>query len=278
MKSIPIPAIDRVRIYDAIRRAKQAPRDALMISIRSDVLNAYEVYLNAAPEVGALLSLPLLEPEKAALRHAYTVETRPMTELRIELLDGMGAALCPLCGLGETSTLDHYLPKERFAEFSVLPNNLIPCCARCNTLKRDKILVEGTQVRAFLHSYYDVVPVSRFVDLQVEIVGDALALSFDVVKPLDMEENTFFRLRSHFNKLRLADRYSRSSLELLGDQRSAFDDAYAAGAGLHGVREALLSEAGKYNRHGPNHWRIVLFETLAAYDEFCDGGFVVIRH
>lgn len=62
---------------------------------------------------------------------------------------------CPVCGSPCTGTLDHYLPKEDYPEFSILASNLVPACAICNSGLKGK-LVKGTSApERFIHPYFD---------------------------------------------------------------------------------------------------------------------------
>ena len=62
-------------------------------------------------------------------------------------------ALCPYCGEGYASELDHFLPKTVFAGTTVHPANLIPCCGDCNFAKRDYTPDQDSP--AVLHPYFD---------------------------------------------------------------------------------------------------------------------------
>ncbi|HHZ7933484.1 TPA: HNH endonuclease [Klebsiella pneumoniae] len=42
---------------------------------------------------------------------------------------------CPYCGIGTATTLDHYYCKSSLPQFSILKENLIPCCGECNKTK-----------------------------------------------------------------------------------------------------------------------------------------------
>lgn len=42
---------------------------------------------------------------------------------------------CPYCGVGSATTLDHYYCKTSLPQFSILKENLIPCCGECNKTK-----------------------------------------------------------------------------------------------------------------------------------------------
>lgn len=45
---------------------------------------------------------------------------------------------CPMCGNLTIGTVEHYLPKEPFPEFSVFSWNLVPSCSSCNQKRSNK--------------------------------------------------------------------------------------------------------------------------------------------
>lgn len=278
MRSIPLIDADSTVVFDDISGAKQAPRRAQMRAARARVLNAYQEYEAAVPEVGGLNVADLTNPQKAAMRHAYVVETQPMTALRGELLDRAVVVRCPFCGIGESSTLDHYLPKELYPEFSIFPKNLVPSCSACNTRKRDRVLEAGTDVRMFLHPCFDVVPDVAFLAVRIRMEVGALILSYRLKRPKGMAARTFQHLQSHFVQLDLADRYRRMSLGHLGEQYPALRRAYGDGEDAERVANKLLEEAEDFEETvGSNYWLAKLYRALAANGEFCDGGFEVVR-
>jgi 5-methylcytosine-specific restriction endonuclease McrA len=278
MRSIPMLAGDATYVFDKIVAAKLQPRRRQMRAARAEVLAAYHGYEDAAPEVGGLDGANLTAVQKEAMRHAFTVETKPMTALRGDLLKRISVGRCPFCGISESSTLDHYLPKEQYPEFSVFPKNLVPSCAVCNTRKRDRVLDVGTNVRMFLHPCYDVIPDTVFLTVRVRMKADALILSYRLTRPAGMALRTFRHLRSHFNELDLADRYRRMGLEHLGAQYPAFRRAYGAGKNADRVAEGLIEGAEDFEEvSGPNYWLAKLYRALASNAGFCDGGFEAVR-
>lgn len=278
MRSIPLLAVDATDVFDDIAAAKRQPRRRRMLAVRARVLSAYQDYDDAVPEVGGLAEVQMTNLQKDAMRHAYTVETQPMTQLRGDLLKRVSAARCPFCGISESSTLDHYLPKEQFPEFSVFPNNLCPSCAVCNTRKRDRILDDGTNVRMFLHPCYDQIPDTGFLVVRVRMEADALVLSYRLVRPAGMALQVFQHLRSHFNELNLADRYRLMGLEHLGGQYPALRRAYGLGEDAERVADKLREGAEDFEEvFGPNYWLAKLYRALADNEDFCDGGFEAVR-
>ena len=93
-----------------------------------------------------------------------------------------------------------------------------------------------------------------------------------------MSLRTFRHLESHFRLLRLADRYQVMSLEHLRSQYHALARFYGSGEDADRVATELLQEAEDYEAvYGANHWRAILYRGLAAHNEFCDGGFEVLK-
>ena len=278
MRAIQLLAVDDTAIFDDIASAKHRQRRAQLRAARSNVLAAYQDYENAVPEVGGLVEATLTATQKEALVHAYTVETEPMTKLRGDLLNRISVARCPFCGISESSTLDHYLPKERYPEFSVFAKNLVPCCAVCNTRKKNRILEAGTDIRMFLHPCFDVIPASEFLAVRVRMDADALIVTYRLMRPAGMTLRTFRHLQSHFTELDLADRYRRMGLEHLGGQYPALKRAYGQGEDAERVAAKLLEGAEDFKEvFGPNYWLVKLYQALATNDEFCDGGFEVVK-
>ena len=278
MRQIPGLVVDDARVYDAIVAAKHQPRRGLLQAIRATVIAAYNDYADAAPEVADLPAVNLTADQRKALVHAFVVETVPLAKLRGDLLDRVIAARCPFCGLSESSTLDHYLPKELNPQFAVLAKNLVPCCPLCNTRKRDFIVDDATDVRLFLHPYFDEVPLTRFLQVIVTVSQDALGLTYRITRPAGMTQLTCQHLRSHFRLLGLADRYRIMSLDHLRGRYKTLSRLYGPAENAGRVSAGLAQEAEGYeDEYGVNHWRAVLYRALADDDEFCDGGFEAIK-
>jgi hypothetical protein len=278
MRTIPLLAVDATDVFDQIASAKRPPQQGRMQAARAEVLAAYQNFDFAAPEVGGLKVARLTEPQKEAMRHAYTVATKPMKVLRGNILNRVCVARCPFCGIGESSTIDHYLPKEQYPEFSVFPRNLVPSCSVCNTLKLGRILDEATNARMFLHPCYDIIPDTPFLVVRARIKNDALILSYRLNRPAKMTLKNFRHLRSHFNVLNLADRYRLMSLEHLGGQYHALSRAYGLGKDAQRVSDKLLELANDFEKvSGPNYWLAKLYRALSDNDVFCDGGFETVK-
>lgn len=75
----------------------------------------------------------------------------------INILRNHTLKFCPFCGeAGSPATLDHFLPKDKYPEYSILSANLVPMCDKCQGAgaKGSKVLDTHSK-RLFLHPYYD---------------------------------------------------------------------------------------------------------------------------
>jgi 5-methylcytosine-specific restriction endonuclease McrA len=278
MHKIPFLNVNDEEIFDKIAAAKQQPRKRLLATVRAKVLTAYHDYNNAAPEVGNLANVVLTEPQMKALVHAFEVETAPMVKLRGDLLNRVEVARCPFCGLSESSTLDHYLPKELNPQFAIFTKNLVPSCSLCNTRKRDKVLDEQTNIRIFLHPYFDDIPSTQFMHVKITLLLNAIIIRYALIRPAGMVLSKFKHLQSHFRHLGLADRYRLMALEHLRGQYRGLARMYGTAEDASRVAEGLIEKANDYEEeYGKNYWLTILYHALAAHEAFCDGGFDVLK-
>lgn len=267
-----------VNVYDDITAAKLAKHGKIqkhLQRVRIGVLQAYSNYIQSVPNVDTLVPLVVRPLHKKSLLHTYSSSTQPLKTLKDDLEKAPEAGRCPFCQISESSTFDHYLPKEIYPEFSVLPQNLIPCCSKCNTHKRALIIDKNTNVRLFLHPYYDIVPNVNFVKVDISFKHKTLLLSYSIYHNKKLSKDQFTHLTNHFDKLKLAQRFRKASLIDLSGMYKHFNRL--ANISPNRLKKELLSEASKYSDWGVNYWRNVLFSELANNNDFINGGYQLIK-
>jgi hypothetical protein len=82
---------------------------------------------------------------------------------------------CPMCGSPGTGSLDHFLPRTTFPEFSIFRANLVPACAPCNSASKGQLYRRDPGER-FIHPYFDA-----FADMPlwaIDVVGPYEAARF----------------------------------------------------------------------------------------------------
>jgi len=175
---------------------------------------------------------------------------------------------CPLCGFGQVSTLDHYMPKTQYPGLAVCPRNLLPSCSDCNKAKLNS--VPNCASQQTLHPYYDNVDGEIWLHANFE-KRTPVVVEFSVEKPKTWTTITAMRVRHHFRAFNLARVYSSeaaSELEGIKERLTNLVDT----CGAADVKSHLAEEAKSRAKAGKNSWRAALYRALAASLWFCHTG------
>ncbi|MDW9608165.1 hypothetical protein GOA59_26525 [Sinorhizobium meliloti] len=62
---------------------------------------------------------------------------------------------CPMCGSPVIGSLDHYLPRAIYSEFSIMRANLVPACTHCNSSTKGTTHRGEAESERFIHPYFD---------------------------------------------------------------------------------------------------------------------------
>jgi hypothetical protein len=178
---------------------------------------------------------------------------------------------CPFCGFGQASTLDHYLPKAKYPQFSVLPFNLVPSCKDCNTGKSTAIAT--TAEGQCLHPYFDHQNFIKDQWLYAKVRETEPATIYFFVKAPEQWDNiSKAKVQAHFSNFKLDSRYSVEA----GNEMVSLRDVlvnYCQSLGSEWVRQHLKMEANSSASQHSNSWKTAMFQALVASDWYCDGGF-----
>lgn len=234
--------------------------------------NIYSVYHeNKGLPSESLKGEGLSDATKQALKDAYAEvqESGRLSDLRSRLF--LSAKKCPLCGIGATTDLDHYLPESKYNCLAILSSNLIPTCHKCNNKKRTSVLQDNI---GFLHLYYFEQPDEIFFTASTEIKDGALLIIFDIVKVRSMSQDLYNSLCFQISKIDLNNRLGAEANDFLGSMYTAFELTYES-SGIDGLRVALKKMRDDYTRRfGLNHWKRALMDSLSDNEEFLNTGFI----
>lgn len=168
--------------------------------------------------------------------------------------------VCPYCFLDSSGTLDHFVPKTPFPHFSANPQNLIPCCPKCNSNKNDDWRENqgGKIVRLFLNAYIDDVMNQNFLEVRFSYPGNNIVPSF-LISQNGMLQDLFDIVKSHFDKLDLATRYRESSNKVIVELGNSIKASRRKGLGDQMIKEINLDAIAENEKtFGLNHWETVL--------------------
>ncbi|MDQ0138959.1 HNH endonuclease [Cupriavidus necator] len=139
---------------------------------------AYAQYVAAGGNVHAIDPVPISDVVGNHLRKHYK---QPPAELRhIDTLrSDHEHRTCPMCGSSHSGTLDHILPKETYAAFSIFSCNLVPAC-KCNALRGTAVTGPGPNQRV-LHPYFDLCLGTRLLAASFTDLGDVPSVAIQII-------------------------------------------------------------------------------------------------
>jgi hypothetical protein len=183
----------------------------------------------------------------------------------------LNAELCPYCGFGPITDLDHHLPRSKYKAHAIYARNLIPCCHPCNNLKRTK--AGENPDGQFSHVYFGEYPEAGFLTAETTVLPTGLVVNFSVNHIATLDPNEFERLHFQFTTLNLNMRYKVPVNTFLGTLRTSIESFAALGSP---ALKAFLERChlASCRDFGPNHWQSALLKGLADSNDFCSGGFV----
>lgn len=270
MKGLSPVEDDPLEIYDAIVSSKKPKsRRRRLERLRLRIRDAYLEYDKWKPELHRLRALGprLSSRERDDLLDCYKAgcAARDRLYAKIRKL----TSVCPYCTIALTTTLDHYLPKAYYPEFSILTVNLIPSCYSCN---RSRDFRSSTGERALIHPYFDTIPNERLLVATIQMNRGLPEVEFAV----DLSRCTdakFAKLyKRHIDLLGLCESYSQWALTEHGlPTILSPSDVRVRGMTRAEVRGLLEKWAEQEEpRLGANHARVVLIRAVASSDEYLD--------
>lgn len=274
MRSISAPNEDPKEVFELCVNSISDKRLRCRLSAVSDVVAAaaYQYWKNGIEST--LYSLPsndckneeivIGSVNKQELKDVYSVHmvgrAKPARKIYDSLLSRAPHGRCPFCGIGNASTLDHYLPKSRYPTLSVVPQNLVPSCKDCNTGKKANISTVAE--KQSLHPYFDNSSVisEQWIFADVESTYPE-TVRFFVRAPEDWDETLKKRVHSHFEDFNLANRFSIEAADELANKRYLLTE-FERKNGAQALIDLLSDEADSHFRVHKNSWQTAFYQAL----------------
>lgn len=256
------PAVDDNEFVDAVVDERQAGRNAAYFNgIHSDWKVRVQSYVAAKGNPEVVKPWPGVAPHKKIFQNLYLSPQEDSVQKPIlEALRSRTLQLCPACGEdGTPNTLDHYLPKETYPEFSITPANLFPMCDVCQGEKGTKTVNAGNE-RLFLHPYFDQFANEQVVALVIGRPFDApTTIAIEPHPGLDAAQSAL--VSRHLEELDIARRYHRffrnEYLRLLRLVQRTREQGQDVRQNLELFRDYALSKS-------TNTWQHVLYAGVLA--------------
>ena len=169
--------------------------------------------------------------------------------------------VCPICGVSDATTLDHYLPKSIYPILAVTPNNLIPVCTKCNKNKHDAFETEPNL--APIHIYFDKPIVDPWLQAEISFnptTDKELTISFSAECPPSWDAVLSSRIEKHMKLYGLDVPYKKQAGREVKGKRRAWKSYLKSG------RNILLRELGivkeSEEENDLNSWQSALYRGL----------------
>lgn len=175
--------------------------------------------------------------------------------------------ICPFCGVRDVSTLDHYLPKSKYASIVVTPINLLPVCRDCN-INKDTInpVNDGEEI---WHPYYDDFQQFRWLFVCVKQVTPP-NIKYYINIPDDLANDKIIKkIKSSFIRLKLGSLYSKNAVKEMKDIEF-YMKTLKTNVGISGVKQQLEMMYESFKQNDINSWKVALYENLKDNDWYIE--------
>jgi len=164
MRKIDPPLIQDLLLLGLLAHSTKASAKAIATRIPDIAVRyaTYDMHQGNPWNIVEDASYTLLKDDLNALYKTPPAILRFIESLR----SGIDGA-CPVCGRDALGTLDHYLPKANYSEFSFYSQNLVPACDRCNN-KRSNSFKGASVGERPLHPYFDSFANNKILTVQFE--------------------------------------------------------------------------------------------------------------
>lgn len=264
----PLSAETALAYFDQISDAKQDPRRGRLKSMRSMFADRSKWYLENTGQLRVAIPHALLPEPHADLVDAYDAPTKPLAALKLAIREAQSHSkrgICPYCGIGPAGTHDHALPKECYPEFSVLAQNLVPCCGDCNPRRGHKRWQETFLI------YYDTICTEwPCLVARTDFTKSPLDVVFEIVPHAQAPMEFVSLLSSHVDRLGLLDRWREFARTHIYKKSSEFRGALRIGVGIPRLADTLRGTlVGLRQEFGENCWETALYTCLvSSFEDF----------
>lgn len=222
MRIIQPLSINNTNLFKEIIYSKHNPTRDRLLSCLESIVSDYGEYDRNHDNLEQMVPDRVICDYREDLWKCYESGQR-VSQIKCDIKNNVPDEIkgkCLYCMISEPNTLDHYLDKSEFPEFSVYTDNLIPCCSYCNNLKGTRWIEAGKRI--IVNSYYDEEPDERYLYISVGMSSGEHAnpyivdvrCNFDSVSACNKQIDI---IKSHYKKLKLIDRYKDQAVGYLAN-------------------------------------------------------------
>ncbi|HBC7480366.1 HNH endonuclease [Proteus mirabilis] len=193
---------------DAARRSRKESVQQLE-TIAEDISDQYRLYDNLIASCNDGL------PNSTFLQHSnllidyYEKAPKELNKLLLERRNEHELSFCPYCGNPMIpDTLDHFIPKGKWPEFSIFPNNLVPQCRGCAPVKGENYYCTENNLAMFIHPiYFNFLDNFRFsINVLLNAESKDISITVKLKKVMETPSDDQSRVILHAEKLKIKSR------------------------------------------------------------------------
>ena len=267
---------DCFEVFKEAVKSKRKNKD-ILLNIEDNIESQFNIYSGKFRdkklyEITSLEDLSITE--KDSLIDLYQYKAAIIQKIKGEILGNQIRTItntCQYCTLNSVNTLDHFLPKEKFPDFSVNPLNLFPCCSECNSKKGSLWLDSNNNHHLFLNLYLDELPNKRYLMADFDFQDDIPIVTFCLGNPENIDSRTYEIIKSHFSRLDLLKRMGERSNEEITNIINTIKGDYRLNSDISSIKSTITETENENKKaYGYNYWKSVLKLSIIEKDEFWD--------
>lgn len=154
-------------------------------------------------------------PESAFLQYSdllieyYEKAPKELNKLLLERRNEHDLSFCPYCGNPMIpDTLDHFIPKGKWPEFSIFSNNLVPQCRGCAPVKGEHYYCIENNLAMFIHPiYFNFLENFRFsMNVSLNTESNDISVVVKLKRIIETQADDQRRVIIHAEKLKIKSR------------------------------------------------------------------------
>ena len=265
-------SIDNAELTKKVFNARRGSRKDKLNKIFAYIKFDYLEYKNQR------FSLEKLVPDKNVtlsrddLEYCYK-KAKEFDEIKQNIYDNVPNSndKCLYCGISEADTLDHYLNKAEYPEFSIFTDNLIPCCSKCNR-KKQAWKIAGKRI--IFNNYFDSIIINDYLIVDIGFSKDVpfikdVRLDFSGTTATTKQRDL---IEQHYEELELINRYKKSARTSLNTLiESIKNKKKRRNLSKASIKEDIEAEIETYEHiFGNNHWEAAVYKGVLNNDDVLD--------
>ncbi|MFN4316901.1 HNH endonuclease [Acinetobacter parvus] len=267
--NLSLSSIDFMHLLVSSKRntADDSNRKDRLLNLITKVDPTYSEYdkkfsTNALP---SLTKLTLSTSEEADLLSLYSYKNSKLTKFRREISTDTSStyqATCQYCTVNSVNSLDHFVPKDLFPEFSVHPSNLIPSCTECNSKKLARWLSNNQHI--FLNLYIDILPNIQYLFVELDVISlSNIDVNFKIDNLNNISLPLYKIIMSHYTELNLFQRFKDKSSDIIIELTNSIQASLSNGVSITAIQQIIIDTCNLDKQHkGHNYYQIILKEAL----------------